>query len=139
MRPMSTGSLKSHKPTIFLDRCIPPKFADGLRKFGVIVHTMSDVYGPRAEKVGDPEWITMVGEQSWIAFTQNPAIWKMDEERQALRKSGARLFCLASAQHDFDTKGLVFGRWWLSIMRRSRRAQPCFWRVDPQNNRKDLS
>lgn len=99
---------------------------------------MTAHFADRSMEVADTEWIELVGRRQWVAFTQNPAIWWNEAERSAVREHSARIFCLASAQHLIDTKGVIYGRWWLSIMRRSRRPDPCFWRLDPQATKKDL-
>lgn len=86
-------------------------------------------YPGRGQDVQDEEWIRDVGANGWIAFTQNFNIWFVDSERRAIEESGARVFSLSTADLPGSFKAIVFGRWWLSMARRTRRPDPCFWRL----------
>lgn len=96
--------------------------------FGYRAVHLDDLYPGRPE-VQDVEWIEHVGRNGWIALSANPHMVRTPIEVTAIQAYGARVFSLPSAQYAKETKGLVFGRRWLSILRRSQRSGPCLWRV----------
>lgn len=132
MSDRSTGSARSRNgvPPILIDRSLGWKFAVGLERFGfAATHLDTLMPVPEGEHVEDVTWIEHVGANGWIALCVNPDMYKVRTEMDMIRTSGARVFSLGSAQMCADMKHFVMGRWWLSIVRRSRRAGPCFWRV----------
>lgn len=113
-----------------IDRCLPADaLVRGFTKYDYDAVTLEDVYPGRGQSVQDVEWIRDAGTNGWIALTQNPRIWFTPGEREAVQTSGARVFSLARADLPSEFKAFVFGRRWLSITRRVRRADPCFWRL----------
>lgn len=138
---MSTeGDLRlSRRTPLLLDRCISPPMAEGLRKFGYTVIPMRDHYGQRdAQFVSDVEWIRDAHENGWAVLTANPKILSTPHEIDLIEELGVRVFCLASAQHNRETRGLVVGRHLLTIQRRWVRNGPVFWRLDPARITKDI-
>lgn len=138
---MSTGrDLRlSRRTPLLLDRCIAPPMADGLRKFGYTVIPMRDHYGKNgAQFVSDVEWIRDAHANGWVVLTANPKILFTAHEIDLIEELGVRVFCLASAQHNRESRGLVIGRHLLTIQRRWIRDGPVFWRLDPGQITKDL-
>lgn len=138
---MSAGSdsRSSRRVPLLLDRCISPPMADGLRKFGYTVIPMRDHYGKHnAQFVSDVEWIKDAHEFGWAVLTANPKILFTPHEIDLIEELGVKVFCLASAQHNRESRGLVFGRHLLTIQRRWVRKGPVFWRLDPGQIRKDM-
>lgn len=69
-------------PDLFLDRKqIPAR----LRGAGLHLITLAEHYGiPADEEVKDEEWLRLVGEQGWIAFTKNTLLSYNRAEKEAL-------------------------------------------------------
>lgn len=129
MTSIRNGSPKRRNPTVLIDRSLMPQFAQSLRDAGFSAHSLADVFPDRAQQVSDVEWIQYAGERGWIVLTANPTMCRNIAELEAIRLHGARVFSLGSAQEVTAVRGLVFGRWWLSMMRRARRPSGCFWRL----------
>lgn len=100
---------------------------------------LRDLYGNDvAEQLPDTEWLGDAGAHGWIALTANPQIWQVPLEKQTILDHDTRVFAYGSAQHVIDAQGLIFGRWLLSMRRRARRPEPCFWRLYPTRTIRDL-
>lgn len=83
----------------FIDRSLGRSIAAGLRKAGLTVHTMAEVYGEdAAQRLPDEVWLRDAGGQNWAIFTKDDAIRRRPAERDALIAASARVFCLTSAQ-----------------------------------------
>jgi hypothetical protein len=106
-----------------------PAFANALRDHGYDAKALEEAYPGRAESVVDLEWIQDAGENRWITLTVNPNMCRNPAELAAIRTYRARVFSLGSAQQTTVIRGLVIGRNWLSIMRRARHTDGCFWRL----------
>lgn len=101
--------------------------------------TLSDAYGREAAlTVPDEVFLAEAGGQGWIVWTQNFRMWRVSAERQAIVDNGTKVFSLANAQHTSIGKGLIFGRHLLTIKRRAKRPDACFWRLYADSTRKDL-
>lgn len=101
--------------------------------------TLSDAYGLTvAFTVPDEIFLAEAGHHGWIVLTQNFRMWRVAAERQAIVDNGTRVFSLANAQLTSIGKGLVFGRHLLSILRRAKRQDACFWRLYTDRTIKDL-
>jgi len=71
--------------------------AAAIRQRGFLVHTLRSIYGEQqAQLINDTEWIRMVGDRRWLAFTKDDRVRRERLVRIALQESGARVFCLAS-------------------------------------------
>lgn len=127
------GSRRSRKLKILLDRCVSPSMAPALRKFGLSVTTLAEVYGDRAPHVEDVEWIEWAAKNDHIVLTANPRLVLVPHEVAAVRLHRTKIFSLSQPQHTREGRGLIFGRHLLRIIRRSRKPGPCFWRVSPNS------
>lgn len=124
---------------VLVDRCVPPTVVDAINRVDDFHAVALDVmYAPRGPKVPDVEFLVEAGERGWIILTANPRMWFVPSERDAIVNHGARVFCYGSAQLPIQAQGLVFGRWLLSIRRRSRRPGPCFWADLPHADHQGL-
>lgn len=83
----------------FVDRSLGRSIAHGLRKAGLNVRTMADVYGEEAaQRLPDEVWLSDAGRHGWIVLTKDDAIRRRPAERDALIAASARVFCLTAAQ-----------------------------------------
>lgn len=141
MRNNSTGWTKRpNQVGILLDRCVDDRLARVLVAIPrVKAMTLSDAYGLAAAfTVADEVFLADAGRQGWIVLTQNFRMWHVPVERQAIIDNGTKVFSLANAQHTSIGKGLIFGRHLLTIIRRAKRPDACFWRLYADKTRKDL-
>lgn len=134
-----SGSNKRLKPTILIDRCLGNTFDRAIRVLSGPAHNLEGLFPGRSEQVSDVEWIKYAGERGWLCFTQNPRIWGVQHERDALIESGARVFSLANGNYIADAKGVLFGRYWVSITRRSLAPGACFWTLSPEGITRQLA
>jgi hypothetical protein len=135
---MSTSSgrprPRSSDQILLVDRCLSPEIAHEISKvdgmFGIALH---EHYGDAvAQSLAD-------GEAGWAVLTQNPRMWQVPDERNCILEHRTRVFSLDDPNASKTLKGLVLGRHLLSIRRRLRRPDPCFWRLRLQQVRKDLT
>ena len=69
-----------------------------LRAGGVQLITLAEHYGiPADEQIADVTWISGSARRGWIAFMKDTNIRRRPAERQAIKLSAARCFCLANA------------------------------------------
>jgi hypothetical protein len=134
-----TGSRKPRKPTILVDRCLGNSFDKAIRVLGCSAFNLEELFPGRSEDVEDEEWIRLAGSEGWLCLTQNPRIWGVKHEREAILESGARVFSLTHGNYIADAKGVLFGRRWVSIVRRGARPEPCFWTISGEGITKQLS
>ena len=73
----------------------------------------------------------MVGDSSWIVFTQNPKMMDVDPEVEAIKDNQTTVFSLGKANYGLEFSGLIFRRHLLTIRRRIARPSPCFWNLYP--------
>lgn len=129
----------SRKVPLLLDRCVAPAMASGLRKFGYTVLPMREHYGVQGEQsVEDTRWIRDAHQHGWAVVTANPKILTVAHEIDLIVELGVRVFCIANPNHNRETRGLIVGRHLLTIQRRWVRDGPVFWRLYPEQIRKDL-
>ncbi len=133
-----TGSARPRKPIFLIDRCLGKSFDRAIRVLGFPILTLADAFDGRSEDVEDVEWIRLAGERGWLCLTQNPRIWGVKHEREAILEAGTRVFTLANGNYIADAKGVLFGRRWLSIVRRGARPEPCFWTLSGEGITKQL-
>ena len=87
-------------PEFFIDRSLGRRaVAEALEAHGLVVHTMSAVYGELiGQGLTDETWLRDVGTRGWIVLMKDDAIRRRPLERDALIAGGVRAFCLANAQ-----------------------------------------
>lgn len=87
-------------PDVFLDRSLGRVKVPGLlRAAGLRVITLAEHYGvPRDQTVDDITWLTETAARGWVVFMKDANIRRVPAEREAVRRAGARCFCLTSAQ-----------------------------------------
>lgn len=83
-------------PDLFLDRSLGRKKVPAeLRAAGLRLLTLAEHYGiPADERVPDEEWLKLVGERGWVAFTKDTRLRYNRAEKQALQDYGVRCFGL---------------------------------------------
>lgn len=130
---------RSEKITIFFDRNLGVKLPQAVGYLpGVRVELMRDHFPSDGQRVEDTEWMDYVGSRGWAVFTQDSRIWWNADEKQALLENGLRVFCLNRQDLHNTQKALYYGRHILPILRRARRPGPCFWRILPDQTKKDM-
>ena len=100
---------------------------------------MVDAYPGRSELVKDPEWIRDAGQAGFGAITANPDMLMNVPEMADVRRHGTHIFCIANPSQTVETKAMIVGRHFVAIVNRLQRPGPCFWRLDPQGKRYDIS
>lgn len=124
---------------IFVDRCLTPPAAAALNKVpGVVAVHLNEVYGPRGPAVPDVEWIKDCGQRGWIAITKNPRMSRTPSELEAIVDNETCVFSLKRADLPREEVGLVFGRYFLRMKRRSNVAGGCFWRIGLDGDIRDV-
>jgi hypothetical protein len=91
--------LKNEQPkldsTLFLDRTHGKAMAAMLRRVGLKVRTIYQVYPKdRHQKVKDPQWIARCGKEGWVAISGDKRIEKNVENKQAVIDAKCKLFLL---------------------------------------------
>ncbi len=65
--------------------------------------TMAEHYGEqRGQGLGDQDWIAETARREWIAFHKTDAIRRNEAEKVAVRRRGARCFCVPRAKRYLD-------------------------------------
>lgn len=133
MSSSSNGwGLQRSQVGVLLDRCVvgEPQARELRSLPNLKVLTLDDAYGPGAgERIPDVQFLEDAGRYGWMVWSQNPKMWRVPNERQVIQVHGTHVFCLAKAQHLGLAKGFIFGRHYLSLVRRHHRPEPCFWRL----------
>lgn len=129
--PSSPGSRPSSDgPRILIDRCISPSFAAVLRKTGLECISLAEKFGnSRAEQMQDVEWIQWAGANGYAVLTANPRMLRVPMEREAIVAHGTKVFCIAKPETTKEDKAYLVGRHILSILRKMKSEDPCFWRL----------
>lgn len=96
--PLSAKILAS-LPTVFVDRSLGAvQVPTLLRAAGFSIVTMREHYGEdSAQSVKDEDWIRLTAEKGWLGFNKDDAIRRNALERDTVMATGARLFCVPSA------------------------------------------
>lgn len=82
-------------PEFLIDRSLGQvALARTLRNRGFIVHTLIDLYGVGGMFVDDEVWIVEASEQNWVRLTKDLSVRYVPAQREAIRRTGARVFCL---------------------------------------------
>jgi len=80
---------------IFLDRTHGKAMAAMLRRVGITVKTIYQVYPKKKhQSIKDPQWIAKCGEKGWIAISGDKRIEKNVENKQAVIDAKCKLFLL---------------------------------------------
>lgn len=138
MSKTGSGSRRSRKPVVLLDRCIPPGVGAALSHFGAEHRTLYDMYGPRSQSVADVEWIEDSANEGLVVLTQNFRIARVPHEAEAVRKFGARVLSYHRAQLTKEAKALILGRHMQTLRRLHEHEGPAFWRVRPDGMSRDI-
>lgn len=94
---MSKRSPAEPPPEFFADRSLGSEIVPAaLRGAGLTVHVLVDVY-PGHEDVDDETWIAEATANGWVLLTKDKAIRRNRAERDAVARTGARMFCIPSA------------------------------------------
>lgn len=98
-RSQPSETVLASLPTIFVDRSLGAIQVPALlRTAGLSIVTMREHYGEEAaQSVKDEEWIEMTAVNGWLAFNKDDAIRRNAVERDTVLATGARLFCVPSA------------------------------------------
>jgi len=96
--PLSAEILAS-LPTVFVDRSLGAVQVPALlRAAGLSIVTMREHYGEEsAQSVTDEDWIRLTADMGWFGFNKDDAIRRNAVERDTVMATGARLFCVPSA------------------------------------------
>lgn len=107
---------------------------------GVTARTLADVYGKEAaQHVQDEQFLREAATEGWVVFTKNPKMWRAGGERDDIEESGVHVFCIASGHVVREAAALAYGRWILSVLDRTSKPGPCFWRLNPNTIYKDCA
>lgn len=76
-------SRPKEKPAeFFVDRSLGKSIVEGLRKAGLSVHSMAEVYGEKpSQLLADEVWLRDAGKHNWIVLTKDDAIRRRPAER----------------------------------------------------------
>ena len=93
-----TGGHPDGLPDLFLDRSLGRNQVPRLlRESGLRLRTLAEVYGvPQDEGVADTDWLARCGDEGWAVLMKDERIRYRPAERDVLRSSGVRAFCLTS-------------------------------------------
>jgi hypothetical protein len=84
-------------PLFFVDRSLGKSIVVELRKAGLEVLSMADVYGEQAgQGLADETWLADAGKNNWVVLTKDDAIRRRPAERDALIEANVRVFCLTN-------------------------------------------
>lgn len=95
-RPSSGRRRDPGPPDFLVDRSLSQQLLPTeLRRVGLTVHTLSDVYGERvAQDTADADWIALAAQRRWVVLTKDDHIRRRPAERQAIEDGKA---CVAAA------------------------------------------
>ncbi len=125
-RPSSGRRRAATPPEFLIDRSLSQvSLPAALREVGLIVQTLTDVYGQQAaQETDDATWLTLAGERGWVVLCKDDHIRRRPAELQALTEGNVRLFCLTNAQLTFADQA----EWFLAnrhrIIQASRKPGP---------------
>jgi hypothetical protein len=99
---------------IFLDRTHGGRMTVMLRKAGLIIQPISDVYPNNAHKyIPDPEWIRLCGEKNWVIVSGDKRLETVPENREAIIQARVRVFLLhdSNAFPEVWAAAIIIGRY----------------------------
>jgi hypothetical protein len=124
-------SRPKEKPAeFFVDRSLGKSIVEGLRKAGLSVHSMAEVYGEKpGQLLADEVWLRDAGKHDWIVLTKDDAIRRRPAERDALTEAAVRVFCLTNRnlRGVEQTERFVSNRH--RILRQARKSGPYIYGV----------
>lgn len=85
-----------------------------LRRAGLTIHPISDVYPDNAHKfVSDPEWIKLCGENNWVIVSGDKRLETVPENRQAIIEARVKVFLLADSNSfpEIWAAAVIIGRY----------------------------
>ena len=85
-----------------------------LRQAGLSLQSIFEVYpGSDHERVSDPEWIRLCGENNWIVITGDKRIEKVPENRQAVIDARVKVFLLndSNTKPEFWAAAVLLGQY----------------------------
>jgi hypothetical protein len=88
---------KESDPEFFVDRSLGKSIVAELRKAGLQVLSMANVYGEQTGPgLADETWLADAGKNDWVVLTKDDAIRRRPAERDALTEAKVRVFCLTN-------------------------------------------
>lgn len=80
--------------TFFIDRCLGNSVAEALRNAGIAIEVHRDHF---PDDTLDIDWIPEVARRNWVVLTKDSNIGKNHLERNAVARTGIKMFTLNSA------------------------------------------
>jgi hypothetical protein len=104
MRPSGLSSGRRRPdPPFFLDRMLSgERIVEAIRAHGLGVEVIEDHHD---QKTPDAQWLTTVGQKSWIGLTRDQDIRRSPLTLEAIRAARATMFCLTADNFNADTIG----------------------------------
>jgi PIN like domain len=118
-------------PEFLIDRSLSQvSLPASLREAGLIVRTLSDVYGEQeAQRVQDTAWIALAAERGWVILCKDDHIRRRPAERQALQDGKVKVFCLTNARLTFAEQASYFLTNRFRILQACRKRGPFLYGV----------
>src|SRR5260370_15894899 len=128
-RPSSGRPRDLGPPEFLVDRSLSQVLLPGeLRRAGLIVHTLAEVYGEQAaQETEDTAWIALAAQRGWVVLTKDDHIRRRPAERQAIEDGKVRVFCLTNAGLTFAEQATYFVGNRLGILQAGRKPGPYMW------------
>jgi hypothetical protein len=83
---------------IFLDRTHGGRMTVMLRRAGLTIHPICEIYPNNAHKfISDPEWIKLCGENNWVIVSGDKRLETVPENRQAIVEARVKVFLLTDS------------------------------------------
>ncbi|MDN5640101.1 MAG: hypothetical protein L0I17_04820 [Actinomycetia bacterium] len=133
----SNGYSRSSKHRGFLlDRNLNPRLAWAVGQHSHLpCHTLAAIFGPDgAQKAQDVEIIEYAAAHGLTLLTGDHNLLFVKHEREAILRTGCRVFCISDPQLTRDAKALIIGRHMPQIMLHSTEDGPRFWRLYLRDN-----
>lgn len=123
---------------VLVDKCLARRLATGLSRFkGFRAVFLDEVFTNHAQ-TQDEQFLGAAGEHGWSVFTQNDEMIRNPVEMAVVRAEGTKVFTLTNSHLGAEGGGLVFGRWLVTIRRRTAEPGPCFWRLYEDRKTHDI-
>ena len=137
-RPSSGRRRDPGPPEFLVDRSLSQVLLPTeLRQVGLIVYTLSDVYGEQAaQETEDTEWISLAAQRGWVVLTKDDHIRRRPAERRAIEDGKVRVFCLTNAGLTFAEQASYFVGNRFRILQASRKPGPYLYGVYKDRIRK---
>jgi hypothetical protein len=118
-------------PEFLVDRSLSQRSLPvTLRAAGLIVRTLTDVYGEQlAQQTDDATWLALAGERGWVVLCKDDHIRRRPAELQAMAEGKVRVFCLTNAQLTFAEQAERFIANRHRIIQASRKPGPYVYGV----------